>query len=63
MLFDIIRKLPLSKGAKIRRCRRCPAVMEDITPERAKEMPTWFTHAQRHCVCGNYWLMDEEFGG
>ena len=55
--FDVIRKLPLPKGTKLRRCRRCPAVMEDLTPERAREYPTWFTHAQRHCVCGNYWIL------
>ena len=56
-LFDVIRKLPLARGTKLRRCRRCPALMEDLTPERARELPTWFTHAQRHCVCGNYWIL------
>jgi mediator of RNA polymerase II transcription subunit 16 len=57
VVYDVIRKLPLAKGTKLRRCRRCPAVMEDLTPERARELPTWFTHAQRHCVCGNYWIL------
>lgn len=57
VMYDVIRKLPLAKGTRLRRCRRCPAVMEDLTPERARELPTWFTHAQRHCACGNYWIL------
>jgi mediator of RNA polymerase II transcription subunit 16 len=57
-LYDVIRKLPLSEHAKLRRCRRCPAVMEDLPPSQARDQPTWYSHAQRHCVCGNYWLMN-----
>ena len=57
-LYDVIRKLPLPKHAKLRRCRRCPAVMEDLAAGQARDQPSWFAHAQRHCVCGNYWLMD-----
>ena len=57
-LYDVIRKLPLPKHAKLRRCRRCPAVMEDLPPSQARDQPSWYSHAQRHCVCGNYWLVN-----
>ena len=56
--YDIIRKLPLTKGMKVRACRRCGALMEDIPPERMRELPNWLAHAQRHCICANYWLSD-----
>ncbi|KAK3725235.1 Mediator of RNA polymerase II transcription subunit 16 [Vermiconidia calcicola] len=55
--YDVIRKLPLTKEVQVRVCRRCGAVMEDVTPERAREMPSWLGHTQRHCVCGNYWVL------
>lgn len=54
--YDAIRKIPLTKGMKLRVCRRCGAKMEDLVPERVRELPPWIGHAQRHCVCGNYWI-------
>lgn len=56
--FDVIRKLPLDKNMKLRVCRRCGAKMEDVVTERMRELPPWLAHAQRHCVCANYWLLD-----
>ena len=55
-VYDIIRKLPLTKNTKLRRCRRCPAVMEDLSPEKGRDA-NWLGHAQRHCVCTNYWVI------
>ena len=56
--YDIIRKLPLTKDATLRVCRRCGGVMEDIPQEKLRELPAWFAHAQRHCVCNNYWILE-----
>ena len=56
--YDIITKQPITKGVNLRVCRRCGAVMEDPSQEKVRELPHWFTHAQRHCVCGNYWNFD-----
>jgi len=56
-LYDSVRKLPVAKGAKLRVCRRCGAVMEDLDGEALKGTGGWMMHAQRTCVCGNYWIM------
>lgn len=53
--YDVIRKTPLSKEMKLRLCRRCGSRMEDIPPEKVRELPPWLQSAQRHCVCTNYW--------
>lgn len=57
--YDILRKLPLTKNMKLRVCRRCGARMEDFNQDRLKEAPQWFAHMQRHCICGNYWILEE----
>lgn len=54
--IDAIRKLPLSKDATLRVCRRCGARMEDLDLRRS---PPWLVGAQRTCVCGSaWWLAD-----
>ncbi|KAK5168419.1 Mediator of RNA polymerase II transcription subunit 16 [Saxophila tyrrhenica] len=54
--YDVLRKLRIAKGAKLRVCRRCGSVMEDVEPG-GREMWGWVVHAQRTCVCGCYWVM------
>ncbi|KAI6835587.1 hypothetical protein KC340_g5325 [Hortaea werneckii] len=56
--FDAIRKTPLRSGMKLRICRRCGAVMEDIPSEAAKQAPAWLYHAQRQCYCQTYWWIE-----
>ena len=56
--YDAITKLPITKGAKLRVCRRCGAVMVDIPQEKFRELPSWFAFVQRNCVCGNYWVSE-----
>ncbi|KAK4634130.1 Mediator of RNA polymerase II transcription subunit 16 [Fulvia fulva] len=55
--IDVIRKLPIATDAALRHCRHCGSVMEDLPQEKQREMPPWLLHAQRHCVCMNYWLL------
>lgn len=57
--WDVIRKVRLGKGVKVRVCRRCGEVMEDVAFERAgiREMVVWLGHAQKHCICMNYWIL------
>lgn len=54
--YDMIRKLPIPPGAKLRMCRRCGAVVEDLTPEKTRDFPPWLVMAYRLCACGGYWV-------
>ncbi|KJX96696.1 RNA polymerase II Mediator complex subunit Sin4 like protein [Zymoseptoria brevis] len=54
--YDVIRKVPLTEGMVVRECRRCGAVMEDFSPDRVRASPGWLGHAQKNCVCMNYWV-------
>ena len=56
--YDVVRKIPLTKGMKLRICRRCGALMEDVSQDQMKESAAWFMHAHRYCVCANYWILD-----
>lgn len=53
--LDAIRKVEVTKGARIRRCTRCCAVMEDILPQKGESM--WMLNMQRTCFCGNWWAL------
>lgn len=55
--YDVIRKTPIAKDAPIRLCRRCGSVTEDLSSQdKGRETPSWLQHAQRHCVCMNFWI-------
>lgn len=54
--LDAIKKLPLSKEMTLRVCRRCGARMEDVDLRRS---PQWLAGAQRSCVCGSGWWLDD----
>ncbi|KAF7189771.1 Mediator of RNA polymerase II transcription subunit 16 [Pseudocercospora fuligena] len=58
-IIDVLRKVQVPPGAALRTCRRCGSELEDIPPEKLRQEPYagWFQHAQRHCVCMNYWLV------
>jgi len=54
---DVIRKLPLSKDARLRVCPRCSSVMEDISLPgggQLGQMP-WVWQSQKTCICYNSW--------
>jgi len=54
-VVDAIRKIPLRKGAKLRRCTRCCAYMEDVLPQKGSSM--WMTSMQRMCFCGSLCML------
>lgn len=60
-VVDAIRKIPLAKGARLRRCTRCCAYMEDMLPQRGSS--TWMTSMQRMCFCGSLWMLVGENEG
>jgi len=60
-VVDAIRKIPLASGAKLRRCTRCCAYMEDMLPQRGSS--TWMTSMQRMCFCGSLWMLVGENEG
>lgn len=53
--LDALRKVVLPKEARLRRCTRCCAVMEDVYPQRGTSL--WMTTMQRTCYCGDWWLV------
>lgn len=54
-IVDVVRKVDVSKGAKIRKCRRCGSLVEDLWEERGL-MP-WIYASQRSCVCLSHWVI------
>ena len=54
-VLDALRKVELPKEARLRRCTRCCAVMEDVYPQRGTSL--WMTTMQRTCYCGDWWLV------
>lgn len=60
-VLDVFRKVELPRGAKIRRCTRCCAVMEHV---RMQQGSPWSMTLQRWCLCGAWWMMtrDEDVG-
>lgn len=54
-VLDVLRKVVLPKEARLRRCTRCCAVMEDVYPQRGTSL--WMTTMQRTCYCGDWWLV------
>ncbi|KAL8709288.1 MAG: hypothetical protein Q9225_007468 [Loekoesia sp. 1 TL-2023] len=56
--MDVIRKVEVPKGARVRQCTRCCSVMEDIAPP--KGTAGWLVNMWRTCVCGNWWMSMKE---
>lgn len=54
-ILDAQRKVVLPKEARLRRCTRCCAVMEDVYPQRGTA--SWMATMQRTCYCGDWWLV------
>ena len=54
-ILDVLRKVVLPNTARLRRCTRCCAVMEDVYPQRGTSL--WMMTMQRTCYCGDWWLV------
>ena len=54
--WDVLRKTPLKKGMKLRSCRRCGSMMEDINGAEGTRVP-WIWTGQKMCVCLGYWML------
>ncbi|KAI9711614.1 MAG: hypothetical protein M1812_007137 [Candelaria pacifica] len=54
-VVDAIRKVPLRKGTKLRRCTRCCALMEDVS--RNRQTSAWMHNVQKLCFCGCLWML------
>lgn len=56
---DAVRKVPIPAACKVRKCRRCGSVMEDLgtEPERLRGLAPWVQQAQRQCVCTCAWYL------
>ncbi len=54
-VVDAIRKVPLARSTKLRRCTRCCALMEDVAPN--KQNSPWMHNVQRMCFCGCLWML------
>ena len=52
--LDAMRKIELRKDARVRRCTRCCALMEDHMPGRGL---TFVMGMQRDCFCGGRWMV------
>ena len=60
MVIDVVRKMPLNKDTKLRRCTRCLSVMEDIQPQGSgwQNYPPWVVNSQKNCVCFSHWAVE-----
>ena len=58
--YDVIRKLPLRDGMRIRTCRRCGFRSEDVVPEVVKEQlaQTQFANKPCICFCAGTWIFE-----
>ena len=61
VIIDVIRKVVLSKEAKLRRCLRCLSVMEDIQSQGPgwQSHPPWVVNSQKNCVCFSGWAVED----
>ncbi|KAI9815891.1 MAG: mediator complex subunit [Thelocarpon impressellum] len=53
--IDSLRKVALPRDARLRRCARCCAYMEDVTPTKGTSM--WVANLQKTCHCGSLWML------
>jgi len=58
--MDSVRKTPLRKDARTKRCTRCGALTEDALPVRGSNM--MIMSLLRYCICGSWFMIGEEEG-
>ncbi|KAI9840028.1 MAG: hypothetical protein M1819_000220 [Sarea resinae] len=59
-VVDAVKKVPLPKGTRLRRCTRCCSYMEDIMGHIG--MTVWMSSMHRMCLCGSLWMLDDSRG-
>ncbi|KAF2460799.1 mediator complex subunit 16-domain-containing protein [Lineolata rhizophorae] len=54
-VVDVLRKVSVPPGTRLRRCTRCCSFMEDVRQEHGQPLQNWAWQAQRTCICFNMW--------
>jgi len=52
--YDVLRKCAIPPNAKVRQCRRCGSVIENLTDGH---MAAWVQNAHKMCVCLSHWTV------
>ncbi|THX79645.1 hypothetical protein D6D05_04871 [Aureobasidium pullulans] len=52
--YDVLRKCAIAPGAKIRQCRRCGSVIENLVDGHSA---AWVQNAHKMCVCLSHWVV------
>jgi len=58
--IDSVRKTPLKKDTRTKRCIRCGALTEDALPVKGANV--MFMSPLRYCICGSWFMIGEEEG-
>jgi mediator of RNA polymerase II transcription subunit 16 len=58
--IDSVRKTPLKKDTRTKRCIRCGALTEDALPFKGANM--MIMTLLRYCICGSWFMIGEEEG-
>lgn len=51
--YDVLQKRVIPPGAKIRQCRRCGSVVEDVVDGHS----AWVNNAHKMCICLTHWVV------
>ena len=52
--YDVLRKCAIPPNAKVRQCRRCGSVIENLVDGN---MAAWVQHAHKTCICLSHWIV------
>ncbi|KAI5206129.1 hypothetical protein E4T39_02649 [Aureobasidium subglaciale] len=52
--YDVLRKCTIPPNAKVRQCRRCGSVIENMTDGH---MTAWVQNAHKMCICLSHWIV------
>ncbi|KAH0294203.1 hypothetical protein M436DRAFT_81910 [Aureobasidium namibiae CBS 147.97] len=52
--YDVLRKCAIPPNAKVRQCRRCGSVIENLTDGH---MAAWVQNAHKMCICLSHWTV------
>ncbi|KAH0011805.1 hypothetical protein KCU78_g9919, partial [Aureobasidium melanogenum] len=52
--YDVLRKCAIPPNAKVRQCRRCGSVIENLVDGH---MAAWVQNAHKMCICLSHWIV------
>ncbi|KAI5239334.1 hypothetical protein E4T43_06859 [Aureobasidium subglaciale] len=52
--YDVLRKCAIPPNAKVRQCRRCGSVIENMADGH---MAAWVQNAHKMCICLSHWIV------